>query len=80
MKTVFVVHHVHILPRGEEDVKMIGVYRSDALAREAIARLRTQPGFSALPEIYTDGDGDEGFSIDAYELDKDHWCEGYVTV
>jgi hypothetical protein len=59
---------------------MIGVYRTEALAREAIARLGTQPGFSSLPEIYTDGHGNEGFSIDAYALDQDHWSEGYVTV
>jgi hypothetical protein len=81
MKTVFVVHHIHILPQGAENVKMIGVYRTENLAREAIARLRTQPGFCALPNIYTDGDSErsEGFSIDAYALDQDHWCEGYVT-
>lgn len=67
---VYVVHHVHEMLDGEEDVKLIGVYSSHEMAEAAVSRARTKPGFVAVPD---------GFSIDPYELDKDHWTEGYVT-
>ena len=34
-----------------DDVKLIGVYQSRAIAVSAIARLREQPGFRDSPEI-----------------------------
>jgi hypothetical protein len=81
MRSVFVVQHAHLLPSGEEDVKFIGAYRSRDAARSAVERLARQPGFSRHPEILGgDSDGEEGFYIDEYELDKDHWTEGFVTM
>jgi hypothetical protein len=71
---VFLVQHVHKVWSGEaeeEEVKTIGIYASRKGADEAVARLVTQPGFSDHPE---------GFRIDRYELDKDHWAEGFVAV
>jgi hypothetical protein len=68
---VFVLQHVHTFDDGEEDVKMIGVYSSRGQAEAAVERLSVQPGFNDTPE---------GFEIDPYVLDKDHWTEGYVTV
>lgn len=67
---VFVVQHVHLLVHGEEDAKMIGVYSTRESAESAVSRLKKQPGFCDTPE---------GFCIDFYETDKDHWAEGYVT-
>jgi hypothetical protein len=68
---VFVLQHVHTFGEGEEDVKMIGVYSSREQAEAAVERLSIQPGFNDAPE---------GFEIDPYVLDEDHWTEGYVTV
>jgi hypothetical protein len=68
---LFVVQHLHVLHDGEEDVKLIGVYSSSEGAERAVARLRLQAGFCDTPE---------GFSIDRYTLDEDHWTEGYVTI
>jgi hypothetical protein len=69
---VFLLWHVHDFGDGEEDEKLIGVYSSQEKAKEAIVRLKDQPGFVDLPE---------GFGIYAYTVDKDtHWTEGYVTV
>jgi hypothetical protein len=68
---VIVLHHVHMLGSGEEDVKLIGVYSSLELAEEAIGRIRAKPGFSDSPE---------GFIVDRYVLNEDCWTEGYVTV
>jgi homoserine kinase type II len=67
-REVYVLQHEN--PKNE-DVKFIGVYSSKAAARAAIQRLGKQPGFSKTIE---------GFHIDTYEVDKDHWTEGYVTV
>lgn len=68
---VFVLQHVHTFEDGEEDIKMIGVYSTLERAAAAIERLSIQPGFCDLLE---------GFAIDPYVLDEDHWTEGYVTV
>jgi hypothetical protein len=81
MKTVFVLHHLHILPTGEEDTKLIGTYRSLETAHAAIDRLKTQPGFCDHPRLIDPliDDEESGFYLDEYELDKDHWAEGFVT-
>ena len=71
MASVFVLQHVNTLEDGTEDVKFIGVYSSREKADAAVARLRRQPGFSEAPE---------GFHVDEYRVDQDHWVEGYVTV
>jgi hypothetical protein len=68
---VFVLQHASEGDDGSEDIKLIGVYATatDAeLARDRSARL---PGFS---------DHSDGFSIDAYELGRDHWASGFVSV
>jgi hypothetical protein len=67
---VYVVQHLHEFDDGSEDVKFIGVYSSQAGAEAAVERLRTQAGFVDTPH---------GFHIDRYELDRDHWAEGYST-
>jgi len=68
---VFVVQHLHVLNGDEEDVKLIGVYSSRFAAEEAIDRLRQKPGFCDTPE---------GFSIDLYRVDQDHWDGGFITL
>jgi hypothetical protein len=68
---VYTLWHVHEFDDGEEDVKFIGVYSTMQKAEEAQQRLQTQEGFRDTPE---------GFAIDAYEVDEDHWKEGYITV
>lgn len=68
MNSVFVVHHVRRDDEYGDDAKFIGVYRFRESANAAIVRLRPQPGFRDHPA---------GFSVDEYELDKDHWCEGF---
>jgi len=47
-----------------------------------VARLSLQPGFCGHPYVVDpQKDVDEqGFHIDRYELDKDHWTEGFVTM
>jgi hypothetical protein len=68
---VYVLQHAHSVEDGEEDVKFIGVFSSREKAQAAIARLSQAPGFS---------DALTGFHIDEYQIDKDHWVEGYSTL
>jgi hypothetical protein len=71
MATVFILQHEG--PETEDrmdDVKFIGAYSSQKLAEAAIERLRSQPGFRDSPDV---------FSIDEYEVDKDHWTEGFIV-
>jgi hypothetical protein len=70
---VFTVAHECPDPGCDGDsteVKFIGVYSSRNLAEEAVARLRTKPGFAGSPG---------GFSIDAVQLDQTSWEDGFVT-
>ncbi|YCM43288.1 hypothetical protein V2O64_18450 [Verrucomicrobiaceae bacterium 227] len=82
MKLVFVVQHLHRLPHDEDDVKMIGVYESRDAAVACVERLASQPGFCDFPQIidFEKDEDDQGFHVDEYELGRDHWPEGFVTV
>jgi hypothetical protein len=67
---VFVLMHAHELTPDLEDIKLIGVYSTEVKAYSALKRAESLQGFS---------DTREGFHVQAYELDKDHWLEGFVT-
>lgn len=69
-RTVFLVQHVHEFEDGSEDVKAIGIYSTRHEAELAVARSRQLPGFAGIPD---------GFSIDEYSIDVDHWTSGFVT-
>ncbi len=71
MLSVFVVQHSHSSAHDVEDVKLIGVYSSQAQAETAVTRLGRFPGFSVAPD---------GFTIDEYQIDQDHWIEGYRSL
>jgi len=51
------------------DEKLIGVYETDEGASSAISRVKDKPGFSDL---------DGKFEIAKYELNEDHWTEGFA--
>src|SRR5262245_1684545 len=66
---VFVVQHQHELD-GCDEVKFIGVYSTARRAAAAVALAKGLPGFRDHPD---------GFSVDAYEVDRSHWVEGFKT-
>ena len=68
MRSVFVVEHEGEREPGVDEVKLIGVYATKVDAEEAVKRLAIQPGF----RDYLDR-----FSIDEYEIGRDHWSEGF---
>ena len=68
---VYLLWHTHEMLDGEEDAKLIGVYASAEDAEQAKQRMLPQPGFRELPD---------GFQVIRYEIGRDHWTEGYVTV
>jgi hypothetical protein len=70
MTKVYIVHHEYLLDERNE-VKLIGVYSSQEMAEHAVERFRGLPGFREHPD---------GFHIDAYPIDEDHWTSGFVTV
>ncbi len=70
MKEVYVLQHSHDLESEEADIKLIGVYSTEEKAKKTITKLSSQPGFKDTPQ---------GFHIDKYEINKDHWGEGFVT-
>ena len=70
METVVLLWHVHEMPEGETDEKLIGVYRTGQDAAAAIDRLRDKPGFKDFPEC---------FKYYTCVLNMDGWTGGYVT-
>src|SRR5215203_5871078 len=70
MKSVFILHHSYEID-GREETKLIGAYTSEAKAEAAIEKLKTKPGFKVRPD---------DFVISEYELNTDHWTEGYSTM
>ena len=70
MKKVFVLEHVHEHEKGNENIKLIGIYSSKKNAEEAISQLVCVSGFKDTPD---------GFHVDEYELDQTQWLDGYVT-
>lgn len=71
MNVVFLLWHSHAIGDVETDDKLIGVYSSEAEAEAAKARTLQYEGFRDEPD---------GFLIEKYELNRDHWSEGYITV
>jgi len=82
MNSLFVVQHLHKLPNGDDDLKLIGVYSSNESAHAAIGRLKGLPSFCEHPNfIDPSGDSDgQGFHVGEYAVDEDYWTEGYVTL
>jgi hypothetical protein len=69
--SVYLLQHSYETLSGDDEVKTIGIYSTNTNAIEAIERLNKQPGFRDLPEC---------FIVDKYDLDKDHWTEGFVVI
>ena len=61
---------LHSLPETGK-VKVIGIYSSKALAEAAETRARLLPGFAEEPD---------GFTIEQYGVDQDHWPRGFVRL
>jgi len=68
-ESVFLLWYVKERDGDNADL-LIGVYRTEADAEAAIDRLKSKAGFVASPE---------GFRINRYELNRDHWEDAYVT-
>lgn len=71
MTSVFLLFHIHHLPDGEDDDKLLGVYSSREKAEKKIEdKYRNLPSFC-------EADGE--FIIDEYQIDQDNWEDGFVT-
>jgi len=70
MNSVFILQHSYELEDCDE-IKFIGLYSTKTEAKNAINRLSNQDGFKYKID---------GFEIDEYELNKDNWTEGFVTM
>jgi homoserine kinase type II len=70
MKSVFILQHVRQDGPDDEDEKIIGIYSTKENAEKTIEKYKKKdlPGFKDYPD---------SFYIDEYELDKDHWTEGF---
>ena len=67
MESVFVLHHVARVGE-DEDVKLIGVFRTKVDAEAAAEQLKVQPGFRDV--------GGEWSCVE-FVIGKIHWSEGF---
>jgi hypothetical protein len=67
---VYLLWHAYV-PDEEKEVKLLGVYSSEAKAQEAKATASSLSGFRDHPD---------GFEISSYTVDRACWTEGFVTV
>ncbi len=82
MKSVILFQHLHLFSESNEDVKIIEIYDSRDQALKTIELLKKQAGFSnnsKLIDPIKDNE-EEGFYIDEYVINKDHWIEGYNSI
>jgi homoserine kinase type II len=70
-RVVYLLWFVNEMAEREDAELLIGVYYREAEAKAAIQRLKNKPGFVNFPE---------GFQVHPYELDRDHWTEGFLVV
>lgn len=71
MEEVYLLQHVRSDDEYGDDYKVIGIYRSEESARAAVARLGGNSGFRDHPD---------GWHIGRFQLDQDHWKEGFVDL
>ena len=68
--SVFIAWHTHETADGE-DLKVLGVYSTEALAQQRVALAKTEPGFRDHPE---------GLEVAEHGLDEDAWLDGFKTL
>jgi len=62
------VQHRHALPGGQEDTKIIGIFRTLAAAEGAIERLQDEPGFYRTLGAAQAAEVADGFRISKWPL------------
>ena len=69
MKQVYILWHHYPGDTDDDNAKLLGVYSSKEIAEQRIdKKYKLLPGFSRREGELT---------IDAYEIDRDHWNEGF---
>jgi len=69
-ETIHLLWFAKEMPENQEDIELlVGVYSSEGEARAAIDRLKDKRGFA---------DFREGFQICPYEVNHDHWTDGFA--
>jgi hypothetical protein len=70
LKSVFLL--LHSYERDDcEETKTIGIYSTNEKAQNVIEKYKKLSGFKDYPDC---------FYIAEYEIDKDHWEEGFITL
>jgi hypothetical protein len=71
MKSVFLLQHSYERTEDCEETKIIGIFSSKEKVEECIKKFKELDGFKDYPDC---------FFVDEYEIDKENWTEGFVTM
>lgn len=77
MKTVYLLHHIHVLREGDEDFKLIGAFSSRENAIAATVELSQEDGFKGRSQILTTYGDESGFYVSEVPLDEVIWKGGF---
>lgn len=70
LTSVYLLWHTRV-DGDDEDDKLLGVFSSQENAEEAKQNALTKAGFKDYPD---------GFCIVEYEINKQEWLDGFVTI
>jgi hypothetical protein len=70
-RSVWLLWHGDDIEDDTPDAKLLGVYSTETRARDRIERSRQVAGFMDYPDA---------FVVARYDVDKDEWTEGFVTI
>ncbi|MBR1374834.1 MAG: hypothetical protein IJ566_01960 [Cardiobacteriaceae bacterium] len=65
---VYILWHYYETENYDDVIKLLGIFSSYELAKEAEERCKKLPGFKSLPYY---------FDIDAYQINQMQWTEGF---
>lgn len=78
MDKIIVLQHLH-----DGDSKFIGLYCDMGEVRDLVSEYSSLPGFCNSPNLIEGEDRldqPDGFYADEYELGRNYWSDGFVTV
>lgn len=76
---VYLLHHIHVIKEGDEDLKLVGVFSSRERALFAIDELKHESGFKGRSTLHSSYSAESGFYISEVALDEMDWKDGFVA-
>jgi len=71
LEKVYLLDYVYEFEDGHNEVKLLGVFSSEAEAKQALSNLMKNPKLKEISNLFT---------ISENKIDRLGWIEGFITV